>query len=52
MELALAANNAMGNVVTIADDDRRSGFTASSFWGKGKVVDIHLRIGGSRAGLK
>ena len=48
MELALAADNAMGDVVAIAEDDRCSGLHRELIWGKGKVVDIHLVTGGDR----
>src|ERR1700722_4546247 len=44
MELALAANDAMGNVVAIAEDDCRPGFHGELLWRKSEIVDVHLHV--------
>src|SRR5450631_327149 len=42
MEFALAANDAMGNVVAIAEDDCRPGFHCELLWREGEIIDVHL----------
>src|ERR1700731_2175865 len=44
MELALAADDAMGNVVAIAEDDCRPGFHGELLWRKGEIIDVHLYV--------
>ena len=44
MELASCADNGMGNVVAIAEDDRRSGLHCELVLGKGEIIDIHLYV--------
>ena len=38
MEFALAANDAMGNVVAIAEDDCRPGFHCELLWREGEII--------------
>src|ERR1019366_7266514 len=44
MEFALAANDAMGNVVAIAEDDCRPGFHCELLWREGEIIDVHLHV--------
>src|ERR1700730_12189076 len=44
MEFALAANDAMGNVVAIAEDDCRPGFHGELLWRKSEIIDVHLHV--------
>ena len=50
MELARAANNAMGNIVAIAEDDCRSRFHGELPWHESEIVDVHLGPGGGGRG--
>jgi hypothetical protein len=44
MEFALAANDAMGNVVAIAEDDCHPGFHCELLWREGEIIDVHLHV--------
>src|SRR5580704_5698756 len=44
MELAFCADDAMGDVVAIAEDDCRPGFHRELIWGKSEIIDIHLHV--------
>lgn len=48
MELAVRADDGMGDVVAIAEDDRRSGRHDEFLWSKGEIIDIHLGTGSDR----
>ena len=44
MEFARAANDAMGNVVAIVEDDCRPGFHGELLWREGEIIDVHLHV--------
>src|ERR1700720_1436060 len=48
MELALAADDAVRNVVAIAEDDCRPRFHGELLWRESEIIDIHLGTCGDR----